>query len=485
MNGFLQQAFSSVWSIALIALFFGGSIFVHELGHFLAARRRGLRIERFSIGFGPKIFSWVRNGVEYRLSWLPLGGYVALPQLADMRGIEGGGADGADDPLPPISYADKMIVSVMGAVFNVLFAFALACVIWVFGFPTTDQQTTTQIGFVAKTITLPDGTEVESPAARAGLQEGDRVIAIDGREVADWGSLRQTLVSTTGRTADGAPRAVLTIERDGRSLQVEILPQIGGDERMRLIGISPAEPILVGDTLPNSPAALGGMKAGDAIVAVDGRRLFSRWQVEDLVQSHLNRDLTFTVDRDGQRVDIVVRPVEVVHTSDGRTTPSIGVGYATPRRLVHPGPVAQIREQFVQMYRVLSALLHPQSDLGIGQMNGPPGIVRVLFVTSQIDIRITIWVTILININLAVFNLLPIPVLDGGHMLFATLAKLRGRALPAKFIAASQSAFMLLLFSLMIFVSFRDVGRWFRDSREDERIERTYITPVFPAPNGG
>ncbi|MDV7401561.1 site-2 protease family protein, partial [Arthrospira platensis SPKY1] len=95
---------------------------MHELGHFLAARRRGLLVERFSIGFGPRLFGWTRDGVDYRVSLLPLGGYVALPQLADMGRIEGAEDENAE-PLPPISYADKMIVAVMGAVFNVIFAF--------------------------------------------------------------------------------------------------------------------------------------------------------------------------------------------------------------------------------------------------------------------------------------------------------------------------------------------------------------------------
>jgi len=484
MTNFFQQAFSSVWSIALIVFFFGGSIFVHELGHFLAARRRGLRIDRFSIGFGPKIFAWVRNGVEYRVSWLPLGGYVALPQLADMRGIEGQPVDDRAT-LPSISYADKMIVAVMGAVFNVIFAFALACVIWIFGLPTTDQQTTTTVGFVAATLTLPDGTEVESPAAKAGLKEGDRILRIDGRSVDDWGGLKQTLVSSTGRGSDGKPRSLLTVERDGQIMEMEIFPRIGGDERMRLIGISPAEPLVVGATIANSPAARADILKGDRIVKVEGQTFYSRWQLEDHIARNAGKDVRYTIEREGKTLEFALRPVEVVYTSDGQKTTSVGIGYETAMLLIHPGPVEQIREQFVQMYRVLSALINPQSDLGIGQMNGPPGIVRVLFATSQIDIRITIWVTILININLAVFNLLPIPVLDGGHMLFATLGKLRGRALPARFIAASQSAFMILLFSLMIFVSFRDVGRWFRDTREDDRIERTYITPVFPSPNGG
>ncbi|MFM7743298.1 MAG: site-2 protease family protein, partial [Verrucomicrobiota bacterium] len=101
---------SSAWGIALVVAFFGGSIFVHELGHFLAARRRGLKIERFAICFGPRLFGWTgKDGVDYRVSVIPLGGYVALPQLADMEGIEGEGSEEAEK-LPPISYADKMIV---------------------------------------------------------------------------------------------------------------------------------------------------------------------------------------------------------------------------------------------------------------------------------------------------------------------------------------------------------------------------------------
>ena len=131
--------------VALFAL--GFTIFIHELGHFLAARRRGLVITRFSIGFGPKIFGWTRNGVEYRLSAIPFGGYVALPQLVDMGRLEGKeeieqdsrpfkswdedeeSSETNSKPLPKISYADKMIVSVMGAVFNILLAFSLACVL--------------------------------------------------------------------------------------------------------------------------------------------------------------------------------------------------------------------------------------------------------------------------------------------------------------------------------------------------------------------
>jgi regulator of sigma E protease len=166
----LSSALGNVWSIFLIVLFFGGSIFVHELGHFLAARRRGVKVERFSIGFGPRVLGWRgKDGVDYRLSLFPLGGYVALPQLADMSGIEG--ETESDVPsLPPISYSTRMIVFAAGAFFNILFAFALATILWFVGQPTSEDLATTRIGYVSSTLTLENGETVTSPAREAGLR---------------------------------------------------------------------------------------------------------------------------------------------------------------------------------------------------------------------------------------------------------------------------------------------------------------------------
>jgi len=137
---------------------------VHELGHFLTARRRGVKVERFSIGFGPPSGSWRgRDGTDYRLSWIPLGGYVLLPQLADLSAIEGRSETEAEK-LPPVGYVSKMLVFVAGATFNVLFAFLLACVLWVAGQPESNFSATTRIGYVSRTL---DGGKVPSPAAAA------------------------------------------------------------------------------------------------------------------------------------------------------------------------------------------------------------------------------------------------------------------------------------------------------------------------------
>lgn len=165
--------FSNTWAFVLVLLFFGGSIFVHEFGHFLAARLRGLKVTRFSIGFGPRIFSWRgKDGCQYILSLLPFGGYVALPQLADMGAIEGGDGEEETKNLPKASCADKVIVSAAGAFFNVLFAAVLAAVIWGVGITKSAALETTVVGYVPENITDVHGTKFKSPAKSAGLAAG-------------------------------------------------------------------------------------------------------------------------------------------------------------------------------------------------------------------------------------------------------------------------------------------------------------------------
>jgi regulator of sigma E protease len=462
---FLTNLLGNAWSIFLIVLFFGGSIFVHELGHFLAARRRGVKVERFSIGFGPKIFAWRgKDGVEYRLSWLPLGGYVALPQLADMAAIEGE-AESDVEALPPISYATKIIVFAAGAFFNVLFAFFLATILWLAGQPTSEDLSTTRIGYIASTITLPDNTTVPSPAKEAGLQVGDTIRAIDGEKVHDWSDLLQTLITSSGVTGDGRRQAVFTIERDGRTQDVVVHPLLVTEEKIRKVGILAAYTPIIAAVPENSYAAKLGLKAGDQLKAVDGQPLLNLVTLLDLLQAKTPAAFTLTVDRDGRDVAIAV-PAD--RPKDGGI---FGAAFRTKVGLLHTNPFAQIGGHIASTIRVLSSLLHPHSDISISKLSGPVGIGKIFWDASEAGIRYVVWIAILVNVNLAIFNLLPIPVLDGGHMLFATIGRLRGRALSPQFVATAQSVFIVLLFSMIIYVSFFDVRRIARDVRAEAQAK--------------
>jgi regulator of sigma E protease len=152
-----------------------------------------------------------------------------------------------------------------------------------------------------------------------------------------------------------------------------------------------------------------------------------------------------------------------------------------PMRLVHTPPWIQIEQHALTFWRTLVSLLSPRSDIGLSKMSGPIGIAKGLHTLAKLDFRLVLWFTVLINVNLAILNLLPIPVLDGGHILFATIGKLRGRALPIDFIATAQSIFIVLLFSMVIYVSFFDVRRWARDSRDEKPAAAAPPAPL-PVP---
>lgn len=470
------------WALFLVVLFFGASIFVHELGHFLAARRRGLRVDRFSIGFGPKLLAWRRDGVEYRISAIPLGGYVALPQLADLRALEGESEAGAA-PLPPISYADKMIVSVMGAVFNVLFALLLGTVLWVAGEYTNYSQSTTVIGGVAPTLTAGrEAEEVPSPASQAGLQAGDRIVAIDGTPVADWLEVQYAIITGQARAPDGRAQTAFRVERAGQTLELVAFPLLGGDEHTRRVGIFAAEKLVVESVYPNSPAERAGLLPGDEILAVEGAPVFSSYVLQDRLAARPDRPSVLQVRRGDATLEIPLQPEWVAVDSAGRLEPHPGLLFRRLAYLERIDPLTRLWRDVRQTWRVLLALLSPHSDLGLSKLSGPIGIGYVLFKTALLDFRYLLALTVLININLALLNLLPLPVLDGGHMAFATLAKLRGRPLPERWIVAAQGTFMILILSLVLYVTLFDLLRVRRQERDEAQWEERrarFIEPVF------
>jgi regulator of sigma E protease len=162
----------------------------------------------------------------------------------------------------------------------------------------------------------------------------------------------------------------------------------------------------------------------------------------------------------------------------------VGIRYRDPIVITHPEPVAQIKETVVGMYRTITAMLSPSSDIGPSKLTGPIGIAREFHRQAKWDFRRVLWFTILLNVNLAIFNLLPIPVLDGGQMVFATIARLRGRALPLNFVMTAQSVFMVLLLSMAIYVSIFDLRRWARDAKAEhaDTPAPAAVTPANSAP---
>jgi regulator of sigma E protease len=466
----LHTILNNAWSILLIVLFFGGSIFVHELGHFLAARARGVHVEVFSIGMGPPIVSWKgASGTRYQIAWFPLGGFVLLPQIADLGPLEGESSVSAEE-LPPVSYSSKMLVFAAGATFNILFAFLLACVIWRIGQPENNESLSTTVGYVARTIDLPDGSKVPSPAAQGGLRVGDVVKSIDGHRIADWGDLNDTLVMGSGRDLDGGRNTVFVIERDGKTMELTLHPRLSGDDHIRRVGILQGYDMNVHAVEANSALAKAGLLAGDRIVSVRGEPIMNFGGLAEELAIDPAKAAHLGVLRAGQPLDLTV-------PARSATLPLGEIEYLTGSHMTYPSPFTQIAQPFMLTLRTVWGLINPRSDIGLNKVSGPIGIVHIFHEAAEVGIRVVIRITILINVNLAILNLLPVPVLDGGQMMFATIGRLRGRSLPAKFIVATQSVFIVLLLSMFLYISIFDVRRWSKDAAE----ARTQVPPAASA----
>jgi regulator of sigma E protease len=372
-----------------------------------------------------------------------------------------------------------MLVFVAGAVFNLLFAFALACVVWAIGQPESSDSATTRLGYVSPTLELPDGRKVPSPASEAGLKIGDVVRAIDGTNVHNWLDIQYQIGLGAGISADGRRKAVFTIERDGQLIDLTVNPVLVGEEGERRVGIAPGYELLVQDVAPGSLADQAGFKAGDQILSLDGISMLSAGTYFEHLEASADRAVSVQLKRGGGEGAMVL-PSTIPPRPDAKSAADIGLTLTTGFQLIHPSPVAQISDHVVKTFQTLWSLINPNSDVGLSKVSGPVGIVRIFHTAAEAGIRVSLIFAILINVNLAIFNLLPIPVLDGGQMLFATIGKLRGRPLPMNFVAAAQSTFGILLLAMVLYVSVFDVRRWHRDASSD-RAEKAAAESQEPA----
>ncbi|QSR83801.1 RIP metalloprotease RseP [Methylacidimicrobium sp. B4] len=458
-----------------VLFLFNVLIVVHELGHFLAARLRGIHVERFQIWFGAALWEKEVAGVTYALGWIPAGGFVALPQMAGAELLEGKQAGGTD-PLPPAKPWDKILVALAGPAANVVLAFLFSLIVWVVGRPVSQSEATTTIGYV-----FPD-----SPAEKAGLQAGDRILQVDGHPVRRFQGMDDSAI-TWNIVRSEESEIPITVEREGKMLTLSVAPvreERGFLQRkgLRQILILPEETPTIARVFPKSPAAEAGLLPGDQILSVDGRRLRSPIALNDYVLKHPGKPLSLEVARAGRN-----RAVEIVpEVPVAETVPRIGIQWdlAGTMSIVHPNPVEQILLSVRAMTSTVTAMLSPRSDIKPQHLSGPVGIMRLYYLLFQSPYgwRLALWFSVLFNVNVALLNLLPIPVLDGGHILLSLAEWVRGRPLSVRLLEALQVIFATLIVGFILYVTFFDVQDlpW-RGSKGPEMQFPGKIHPASPS----
>ncbi|MFM2296888.1 MAG: metalloprotease RseP [Verrucomicrobiota bacterium] len=453
--------------ILTVIVSFNIMIFVHELGHFLAARWRGLKVEKFQIWFGKPLWSKNIAGVQYGLGWIPAGGFVALPQMAPMQSLEG--STESTEPLPPISPLDKIIVAIAGPVFSLGLAMVLGLGVWAIGKP-QDRINTTQVGFIKQ----------DSPAQKAGFALGDQILAVNGKPVAGFmGGLdcvTENIVLSEGDVIE------FTVLRQGETQPRIISSQFETEKTawyqrrgMRQVGIASINPAIVGMLMPHSPAEKAGLQVGDEIIALDGNKIWSTPQISQYLETRRHAATIATVKRGEQTIEMPLQPVAPLTPANQK--PMLGIVWdaegVIDSHIIHPSPWKQCKDSVKMMLATFTALFSPRSSIGVDQLSGPISIAKAKFDLLNTDengwLRLLSFM-VLINVNLAIFNMLPFPVLDGGHTTLAIMEWISRRPVRARVLEYVQTACALALISLFLYITSKDIGGFVKPKEKNEPI---------------
>lgn len=420
-------------------------IIVHEVGHFLAARAAGVTVERFSIGFGPKILAVRRGDTEYALSAFPLGGYVK------MAGMEP--ADEAADEPGPNTFPGKPIgvralIVAAGPVTNLAWAIVLfIAVIWVAGIPVIGEEAI--VGYIYE----------DSPAESAGLAIEDRIVSVEGSAVETWDGVRELIAS--GDAEDGIE---LVVERGEEPELVEILVDVTPDPETGAvtIGIGPYVAPVLGDIKRGSPAERAGLATGDRVRSIGGAETRTWYQFEEIVSASAGEELEVVWERDGrvERGPVVVEEtLEAIGPTEVRSVGTIGALAPLTMRKVGFGEALKtglglsltnirlIWEFFLGLAR---------GRVSADMLGGPIRVVQMASESAAWGASYFFAFMAFLSLHLFVINLFPLPILDGGHLLLLALERVRGRGLTERQLIVWQQAGLIFFVGLLAFLIVKD-----------------------------
>jgi len=453
--------------LTLLAAIFvlGPLIALHEWGHYIVARLCGVRVLTYSIGFGPKLFGWTskKSGIDYRISALPLGGYVKMldEREGEVAKDEQHLAFNRQHPLK------KIAIVAAGPIMNFVIAIAL---FWVL-FMTPSEQLATKIGQV-----LPD-----TPAAIAQLPAGDKIVAIDGHDVQTWEGINYRLAGRMGETANIS--VTLQSEANNNATKTYQAPvkefmqgAAQGKDALSSFGMIPWQPNIapiVGDVTPDGPASRQGLKAGDRITAINDEAINDWISATRIIRDNPETLLTFSVLRNDKPIELQIMP-QGKKDNLGNDYGQIGAMVAQSEIVIPDaykttvvyGPAESLIKSFEKTEQLAVMTVSSMGKMlsgmiGLDNLSGPITIAKVAKQSFDISWQMVLSTAALISLSLAVLNLLPIPVLDGGHIVYYLIELIRGKPLSEGVQMVGLNIGLLLLAGFMVLAIGNDISRLF------------------------
>lgn len=430
-----------LWEYALpFVAVLGTVVLFHEFGHYVCAKAFGITVEVFSIGFGKKIASFTRRGTEYRIAWIPLGGYVKLKgETPDESGAPPDPGDMMSRPR-----WQRFLVFVMGAVFNLITALVLTTVVFMNG--------VREPAFLYEPPVV-GVIDPNSPAAEADIRPGDRVLSFDGDPVDTWNDLYLQFLLNPRQTRE------IVLERDGRRVTTELEIEADRNE-IGVRSLFPNTGVLVGGVIPGMPAEEAGLETGDRIVSIDGVEMTIVSILYRTIQQAPGHELEFVIEREGETFTLTIVPRD--EGGEGK----IGINPTTPV-VIKTYPFVEsmrrsVRKNLDDMFIVFDVFRRLLTlQLSIKTFSGPIDIIRISGAVAKQGFVPLLQLAAFISLQLGIINLMPIPPLDGGHLFTITIEGLIRRDLPMHVKERMMQVGFVLLLLFMGTIIFYDISKNF------------------------